>query len=665
MDNILSPAFWTTASHYIRAGLSPIPLKTGDEAKAPAICDWTDFQQRQPETEELLKWTKAFPDAGLGLVLGTAIGHDDLCLVAIDIDQDEFVEPVKQQLFDGGNTDQTFVAKFGVKGLTIFALASAGCDGRKFRNTAGMAVELLAAGQQTVMPPSFHPDGGIYKWTTDDVLPYADLKLLPQIPDDFEVWLQALVSDVPADDEGDTIKYLGDGHFENVSMVYPSNVNEVQCRMAASAARQDYFYDRVNDDSRDVAVTGMVEVARSAYVESGSSEPWDDGVQAIQAASQYDRAMVKGMTEWVWKQRDEDRHQPVTPDYKPLKLIHPTLWHDAPIPPRLWLVQDWIPSGSVTSLYGDGGVGKTYLAQQLLTACAVGKNWLGKKTTPGNAIGLFCEDDDRELHRRQEAINQLYDVEFTDLGNLALVSRPGDDNILMTFSKSGKAETTPLWGELVTAAQDLDADLIVIDTAADTFGGNENVRTEVRQYITNGLGSLARDAKASVVLCAHPSRAGLQGSGDGGSTAWNNSVRSRLSMTRVSSNDNDEIEDRRILTKMKANYSSINDEAIDLMWDDGTFRSVAALSEEEQAERQASSNEGFLALFDQLVGDGKTLSDSPQSGNYAPKLMLELAECNLPKHQLAEAMKGLIREKALKVEMVGSTSKEKRSLIRV
>jgi|GEM_PF-6922820 len=466
MDNILSAAFRITAPHYIKAGLSPIPLRAEGEIKAPAISNWTEYKQRQPEPEELLKWTKSFPDAGLGLVLGTPIGHDDLCLVAIDIDQDELVEPIKRQLFDCGNTNRPFVAKFGVKGLTIFALAPVDCDGRKFGNVDGMAVELLAAGQQTVMPPSLHPSGCTYTWVSDATLLNIDLKSLPLMPDDFEKWLQVLVSDTPT--EEDTIRYLGDGRFENVSMIYPGNVNDVQCRMAASAARQDYFYDRVDDESRDAAIAGMVEASRSAYEASGVTEPWNDETQELQAVSQYDRAMAKGMTEWDWKQQSDIQSQSVTPDHKPLKLIHPALWHDAPIPSRLWLVQDWIPAKSVTSLYGDGGVGKTYLAQQLLTACAIGKDWLGKETTSGNAIGLFCEDDDRELHRRQDAINRHYDVEFKDLENLALISRPGDDNLLMTFSKSGEAKTTRLWGELVEEAVKFDADLIVIDTAADT-----------------------------------------------------------------------------------------------------------------------------------------------------------------------------------------------------
>src|SRR5690606_1948630 len=53
------------------------------------------------------------------------------------------------------------------------------------------------------------------------------------------------------------------------------------------------------------------------------------------------------------------------------------------VPPRNWLVPGTIPSGTVTLLTGDGGTGKSLLALQLATACALGKRWLGKTVAGG------------------------------------------------------------------------------------------------------------------------------------------------------------------------------------------------------------------------------------------------------------------------------------------
>jgi RecA-family ATPase len=72
--------------------------------------------------------------------------------------------------------------------------------------------------------------------------------------------------------------------------------------------------------------------------------------------------------------------------------------------------QDWIPKGVVSSLSGDGGMGKTLLAQQLLYAAGVGGKWLGLDVPAMRGLGVFCEDDEDELHRRHNAIK-------TDLGH--------------------------------------------------------------------------------------------------------------------------------------------------------------------------------------------------------------------------------------------------------
>src|SRR3954463_2042472 len=49
------------------------------------------------------------------------------------------------------------------------------------------------------------------------------------------------------------------------------------------------------------------------------------------------------------------------------QFIDPTTLYGIEPPDREWVVQDWLPVGSVTSLYGGAGYGKTLLAQQLQT----------------------------------------------------------------------------------------------------------------------------------------------------------------------------------------------------------------------------------------------------------------------------------------------------------
>lgn len=252
-------------------------------------------------------------------------------------------------------------------------------------------------------------------------------------------------------------------------------------------------------------------------------------------------------------------------------ITHPSALDGLPIPPRLWAVQDWVPEHCVTGLYGDGGVGKSLLAMMLMTAISEGLPFLGLNTFQKKCFGFFCEDTSEELHRRQDDINNHYGLEFGQLNNMAWSSRVGLDNVLMSFS-GGIGKATPAFEALKENIQDTKSQFIIIDTAADTFGGNENARSEVRQYI-NMIGGLAQDIDGTVILCAHPSRSGLADeTGSGGSTAWNNTLRSRLYLRRPKSfnEENPEENTLRELQKMKSNYSSVGDK-LTLKWSNGAF----------------------------------------------------------------------------------------------
>lgn len=252
-------------------------------------------------------------------------------------------------------------------------------------------------------------------------------------------------------------------------------------------------------------------------------------------------------------------------------ITHPSALDGLPIPERKWAVQDWVPEHCVTGLYGDGGVGKSLLAMMLMTSISEGLPFLGLNTFQKKCFGFFCEDTSEELHRRQDDINNHYGLEFGQLQDMAWTSRVGLDNVLMSFS-GGIGKPTPAFNALKENIYDTKSQFIIIDTAADTFGGNENIRVEVRQYI-NMLGGLAQDIDGTVILCAHPSRSGLADeTGSGGSTAWNNTLRSRLYLRRPKSFDENNPQENtlRELQKMKSNYSSIGDK-LTLKWSNGAF----------------------------------------------------------------------------------------------
>jgi hypothetical protein len=179
-------------------------------------------------------------------------------------------------------------------------------------------------------------------------------------------------------------------------------------------------------------------------------------------------------------------------DAPPPLIICPTIFKGLTPPPKRWIAPQWIPYDVVTGLYGDGGVGKTLAAQQPQTGTALGSSWLGLPVEQVTSLGVYCEDGKNDLWRRQRDIDVTYVVDDDNALKLAhWMPRLGEDNILMTFSRKGVGELTTFHRHVFEAAMDLKVRLVIIDTAADTFGGNENDRSQVRQFVQRALGQIS------------------------------------------------------------------------------------------------------------------------------------------------------------------------------
>lgn len=348
-------------------------------------------------------------------------------------------------------------------------------------------------------------------------------------------------------------------------------------------------------------------------------------------------------------------------EHPTLDLILPTNLQDKPIPERRWMIDGLVPWNNTTALYGDGGTGKSLLAMQMMTCMALGKPFLSYDTTPVKVMGFFCEDDADELHIRQSNINHYYNCEFSDLEHVAWIDRTAEDNMFMVFDDATMGKITELYYRLEKTVTDFGAQFVVIDTAADTFGGNENVRSQVRQYISYCLNKLARRIDGAVLLCAHPSASGMySGRGDGGSTGWNNTVRSRLyfEFFKCDTDSVDEDRDRRILSTKKANYSRLG-ENMDLIYQNGLFVPYSSVGGSfvdhlDKKNKERRIEECFLKAIDAIATQGRNLSSSRNSGNYAPKLLMSVSHCErLKKRDLEMAMNRLFDQGKIKDEPYG------------
>jgi RecA-family ATPase len=262
-----------------------------------------------------------------------------------------------------------------------------------------------------------------------------------------------------------------------------------------------------------------------------------------------------------------DNIRPLRPEPKvQFETINPASWDGKEVPRREWMVEGAIVKGSVCLIAGDGGIGKSLAMQQLCTCAALGRPWLGLSCQPGRALFFGCEDDRDELWRRQYDICRSLGRTLGDVGEagLELAPRVGFDNTLSRLDrKEWKMVVTDLFLRLAEKCQQMGINYVVIDTATQTFGGNQNDEQQVVQFC-NQLRRLAVAIQGCVIITKHPSVAGRAlGTGESGSVSWNNSVRSRMYLHR-------DKEDRTILKTMKNNYGRIG-ETIPLRWERGCF----------------------------------------------------------------------------------------------
>jgi RecA-family ATPase len=358
-------------------------------------------------------------------------------------------------------------------------------------------------------------------------------------------------------------------------------------------------------------------------------------------------------------QRTQDKPQTCI-----IRVIYPTGLACVPVPPRLWIVQDWLPIGTVTGNYGDGGVGKTLLSQVLQTSCATHIPWVGQVALQCKSLGLYCEDSEEELHRRQDDINAVFGLTYSHLADMRWISGVGDDWTLVNFTADGRMQTTERWNSLVHEVKACGARLVLLDTAADLFGGNENDRGQVRRFISL-LAGLARDIDGAVLLNCHPSRSGLaSGNLDGGSTAWSNSFRSRWSLARPEGEDVPADTPDRLLTRRKANYANGGD-IIRLRWTKGAFVPQSLEGGVSGIVNRAATEAVFLTLLDRAETAQTRVSDSKNAANYAPRVFAQRPDSEgYSRKDFEKSMAALFAGKRIVMQSYGRPGDYRQRIVR-
>lgn len=290
----------------------------------------------------------------------------------------------------------------------------------------------------------------------------------------------------------------------------------------------------------------------------------------------------------------------------------------SPPEPTNWRLDGWLPERTVTLLSANGGVGKSNLSLQLGISLVAGQQFLGLETKPSRVLVISGEDEARTVHFRVANICKDQGVEMSQLKDLSVYDLTQQDCVMW---RDGHATERMQW--LADKTVKHHADVVIIDNASDVFIDNENDRSAVRGFM-RCLNMIASTTGCAVLLLAHVDKASVR-AGAGldsnstfsGSTAWNNSARSRWAMVRTT--------DREILLKHeKCNLGPLQEE-LRLEFDAGskTFKRFGTIPGQQAAAVvvRNSHRAAILRLINQAANAGQRLSMSAQANNNAYRVL--------------------------------------------
>lgn len=556
---------WEHLSHHV------IPLRP--HGKAPLLLGWQ--QRGAATTDEITHWEQTYgPEVNVGLLLGGAEG-----LVAFDLD---IPDAARCLLVEGhielllgptpkrqGNPPKTLLL-YRLRDCLGNPVSAPAVNIQVDLDDPTSRIQLLATvgqgkSRQQVVIAGIHPlTEAPYVWTHDILSPgAADIATITEA--ELQTALESLRARfgvVPGGSQSPQ-----ETRTETAGTVtLPAAFPPVPADLSASWGLPPALVQRVRDidlaQDRSAELLGVVDqLYRARLQDSQILALLTDPAYVSAAVTERRKGSRQAQADWLaryvlpkakaafWVPPAQDDFDPVLEQVDPvlakkhhtrvqLKAISARSLARTPPPPRPWLVQDLLPRGVVTSMYGPPGLGKTMAAVQACLAVMFGASWLGEPVTggPGVALGVFCEDDGDEIHRRVDAVCRALGYDLTQAptgGEFLILDRSAEiSNIWMEFQgEHGEGKATELYQAFRDYIRAVKPSLIVLDVVADLFGGNENSRRHVNQFVKGALALVARENNVALVILAHPSKSGMaDGWGQSGSTSWQGSVRQQLNL---------------------------------------------------------------------------------------------------------------------------------------
>lgn len=266
-----------------------------------------------------------------------------------------------------------------------------------------------------------------------------------------------------------------------------------------------------------------------------------------------------------------------------------------PSPPPRFVWDGYCPRGVVTLLGAHGGTGKSTIALMLAAAVATGRELFGIATDAAPVVFASFEDGAHIVRHRLAHICQCWGINPAELDGLHIVDGTANPELFACEGR-GPGDVTPAYGELLALVQQTGAGLVIVDNASDAYGGDEIQRRQVRAFM-RALAVIAREGDAAVLLLAHVDKGTSRKErsdteGYSGSTAWHNSARSRIFMSR----------DDGLLTlaHQKNQFGKMRDNLV-LQWPEGGLPEAASSNPFSERLQGRADDERAAALLRLIV----------------------------------------------------------------
>jgi putative DNA primase/helicase len=333
-------------------------------------------------------------------------------------------------------------------------------------------------------------------------------------------------------------------------------------------------------------------------------------------------------------------------DASPFKVVDLSSLATAAIEPQDWYWDGYMPAGHVTLLAGHGGTGKSTLALALAACMTVGREFLGKSTLPARVLYFSGEDPANMVRGRLSMICRTLALDYEQVRrNLVVLDATEGEPVLFTGSHAG-GSPTPTYHHLEAYVTEREINVLIVDNASEVFAADEIDRAAVRGFIRS-LARLVRQHGGAVLLLAHVDKAtSREGKRYGhaeaysGSTAWHNSVRSRLALIESKPGHLE-------LQHQKSNLGRKHAPLL-LIWPDGVLPQIATdiaapdAPVTDQGQLDAEHTRVLLALIHEFNGRGEPVATALTSPGNAAKLFSR--ERNYPRNLKPADVHALLRE---------------------